>query len=134
VPTTNIGPCGCCGGTVATDCCPDDEVPQTLTATFTGDLTGSFTISYDAGNNWWHGSGMLSPDCTTSTAIRLRCVGGPAWSVQFLINLGACYHPGGGELGFTSESCDPFVLVRAFTTGTMSGCCETKNFTLTITP
>lgn len=113
VNAATVSQCGC-------------NVPQSLTATFTGGLTGSIPIAWDG--TGWTGDGA---PCGTAlkTQVQMRCAGGTTWVCQ-LTNLGGgC---GTGTTGASSGSCSPFSQTFNFT-GNVSTCCSGVGFTVTVT-
>jgi hypothetical protein len=148
VPTTNIGPCGCCGGTPVCSAC-ENQLPRRLYVTFTGGdcrclLTGS---SYEVTWSTLYGAWRYTedPSCdefdgfdTGSTpprapglVIAVVCVGGAfVLGVSWSSSEGEppC-DLGGGFTGYTCElgsggsvlsSCDP--LDVTFSSFSLDGC------------
>lgn len=123
--TTFEGCTPCCGGGgVATDCCPDDAIPTTLYATFTGVITlaGPAAMTWDPVHLYWEG---VSTGCADVTHFRLHCDAG-VWVFDFLE----------GVSGFTltGDSCAPFQASGSFfgLFAAVPGC-SAGSWTVTIT-
>ena len=81
------------GGTIATDCCPDDLLPAVLTATLAGgNCPGEYVLVYGAHST---ADGWAAELCPVAGPIgSLRCVGG-AWR----------WADDGGDVGADSYDC-----------------------------
>lgn len=144
------GTTGCCctpdTGTIDTDCCPDDLIPETLTAELSPgtDCPGfdqSGTLTYGTSGSpptleeFWLGT---VTDCSTTLNYKLRCQSG-AWEMK-------AWDSGSGNCGPTTEgtatwkaadsaSCDPLELVFTFTGASLSCACCTApgSYVVTVT-
>lgn len=113
------------GGTIPTDCCPDDLIPATLTVAVTdktGDCTclpDSFELTYTGGQ--WVGSILVCGVFTMQP--RLACnPGGASWN--FSSNQGCMFNKASAVW-----ECNPFSVV--FSNATITNCCTgTATFTI----
>lgn len=144
---TNCAPDCCvgigaeCEGGVATDCCPDDDVPETLTAEFGPNTTDPcvegtaegtmLTMTYDAGNDWWDGE---TTTATGDLGFRIWCDSG-TWMGEPRCNGVAANSPS----ALTLVSCNPFEATATATFGQSCGGCTdgsseiSQTYNLTIT-
>jgi len=138
--TFDLAGCDCCGGDggggndppggVTVDCC-ENPIPETLTATFTGALSGTATLTYDSGAAQW--IGILS--CGALLDVKVWCES-DAWSYTIRKNSAEpdanainCEASGFGTV--TEVSCDPLVLT--FSSSTASGCpCGVGSWSATV--
>lgn len=119
----------CCGGggePVATECCPDNPTPRTLTVS---DGTNSYEIEYDEGGDFWFYQdlgGFPLAGCASMGTISLACVEGTF--SDWVLGLA---DSGGTPLGVfpLAVVCDPFELT--FTTGGTA--CDPVPATITVT-
>ncbi len=106
------------GGTIDVPCCPDDLVPETLTATFGGSLAGlgAVTLTYDGGLSYsWSGS-VTGTACGDATVTFFCGSVGGTWSISVLGS------NTGGQSSLSADSCDPFRLAGTFlSTGPCAG-------------
>lgn len=114
------------GGTIDTDCCPDDLLPETLTMNITG--KGDFTLTWNGSTGWTSGV-VAVPGCGT-ISVTLTCSG-----TDFVLG-----NDVGGQdcdLGVNALSvvvvCDPFEYT-ADATFSGVGCSCSDVVTVTITP
>lgn len=129
-----------CG--VPTDCCPDDDVPTTLTASFgpntetpecdEGTAEGtSLSLVYDSANDWWDGSATTD---TGNLGFRIWCDAG-TWMGEPRCNGSAANSPS----PLTLVSCNPFEATATATFGASCGGCHdgateiTQTYLITIT-
>jgi hypothetical protein len=104
-----FGPEGTCdgGGTIPTDCCPDDLMPENMVATVTGAFTATVALTYNPGGPNWFGTFTGCGSCG-SMSISVTCQSG-IWKVAFR-------NPGGGcvtcerNVDATSAVCSPLML------------------------
>lgn len=130
------------GGGVTTDCCPDDEVPSTLTASFgpntetpgcdEGTAEGTtLSLVYDSVNEWWDGSTTTD---TGNLGLRIWCDAG-TWMGEPRCNGTAANSPS----PLTLVSCAPFEATTTATFGASCGGCTesateiTQTYLITIT-
>jgi len=144
---SGCSPSGCdvcvgpdCG--VPTDCCPDDDIPTTLTASFgpntetpgcdEGTAEGtSLSLVYDSANDWWDGSATTA---TGNLGFRIWCDAG-TWMGEPRCNGSAANSPS----PLTLVSCNPFEATATATFGASCGGCHdgateiTQTYLITIT-
>lgn len=96
-PTIPEEYCPCDDTGIETDCCPDDPVPTTLFLTLGGCLSGSATLTWNAGASAWQGT---DGDGRTWS---FRCEGGGEWR---LTNI-TCLPFGADSI---TVDCDPFLV------------------------
>lgn len=95
-------------GTIDTECCPDNLIPETLYIDVTHStlgFLGTITVTHSAGPPpEWEGSGVFAGCTLTINSLRCSTTGGAHWELD--------YGTGGGPYFVTasSESCDPFAL------------------------
>jgi hypothetical protein len=98
-----------CAGTVETDCCPDDLLPETLRLTITplngtACMAGTYTLIWNSGDEAWEFTGLV---CSADFLVSLVCGADGNWYLS-----GTC---GGGHHFFdlaVLHKCCPFHLTN----------------------
>ena len=124
--------------TVTVNCCAD-PVPQTLHITFSGGLSGTFTLTWDAtSSSWLNTSAVLCGTAASTIALTCTFQGSWQWLLQVTQTVGggtACsFNAGSTRAADAGVVCSPFRATWTGLSGDFGTCCAGLSVNATVVP